>query len=168
MHANTNPVIYCYSKSGHTRRVADALATQSGAEVLPIEVDRYTVPFLWVIRAIWDVGRANEPPLHTGNVVPADRPWVVVACPIWADQPAAPARGVLTALAATSVSVGLLTTSGGASEPLKCVLTCEALLGRRLAARINIQNKIEGSAEMHKRLDAFVHAMAGRASQGAA
>lgn len=168
MPANTSPAIFCFSKSGHTRRAADLLAQRTGAQVIPIETDRYRMPLLWVLRAIWDVGRSHLPPLSSGNVVPADRPWIVVACPIWADQPAPPARSVITALASTATPVGLLTTSGGASEPLKCVATCETVLGRQLATHLNIQNKIEDTPETDKRLDVFAHTMMASASQGAA
>ncbi|WP_299210333.1 hypothetical protein [uncultured Tateyamaria sp.] len=168
MSANTSPAILCFSKSGHTRRAADTLAQRTVAEVIPIETDRYKVPLLWILRAIWDVGRSHLPPLTGGNVVTANRPWIVVACPIWADQPASPARSVINALASTATPVGLLTTSGGAGEPLKCVATCETVLGRRLAASLNIQNKIEDTPETDKRLDAFAHAMMTSASQGVA
>ncbi|MCB4379864.1 hypothetical protein FZX02_05215 [Synechococcus sp. MU1644] len=168
MSANTSPAILCFSKSGHTRRAADTLAQRTVAEVIPIETDRYKVPLLWILRAIWDVGRSHLPPLTGGNVVTANRPWIVVACPIWADQPASPARSVINALASTATPVGLLTTSGGAREPLKCVATCETVLGRRLAASLNIQNKIEDTPETDKRLDAFAHAMMTSASQGVA
>lgn len=168
MQAVIPPVIYCYSKSGHTRRAADALAKRTGADIVPIEIDRYRVPLLWAARAIWDVGRSHLPPLRTGNVVPANRPWIVLACPIWADQPAAPARSAITAMATSIAPVGLLTTSGGASEPLKCARTCETILGRQLAARVNIQNKIENTPEMDKRLNAFSDALTSCIAQGAA
>lgn len=168
MTANTSPAIYCYSKTGHTRRVAEALAHRTGAEVIEIEVDRYKVPMLWFFRAIWDVGQAHLPPLRTGNVIPTHRPWSVLACPIWADQPAAPARSAISALAATTAPIGLLTTSAGSSEPLKCVATCEAILGRPLAARINIQNKVENTPEEETQLAVFADAMSASVAQGAA
>lgn len=168
MPATKPPAIYCYSHSGHTRRAADALAARTGAEIVPIEVDRYRVPYLWTIRAIWDVGRWRLPPLRTGNVVPVDRPWIVVACPIWADQPAPPARSVLTTLAGVTVPVGLLTTSGGSAEPVKGLRTCERVLGRSMAAHVNIPNKVDGTPDMDQRLAAFADLMMSCPSRGAA
>ena len=151
MPAAKPPAIYCYSHSGHTRRAAAALAARTGAEIVPVEVDRYRLPILWVIRAIWDVGRWRLPPLRTGNVVPAHRPWIVVACPIWADPP-----------------VGLLTTSGGSAEPGKWLRTCERVLGRSIVAHVNIPNKIDGKPDMDQRLATFADLMMSSPSQGAA
>lgn len=168
MPAAKPPAIYCYSHSGHTGRAAAALAVRTGAEIVPVEVDRYRLPILWVIRAIWDVGRWRLPPLRTGNVVPAHRPWIVVACPIWADQPAPPARSVLVRLAGGSAPVGLLTTSGGSAEPVKGLRTCERVLGRSMVAHVNIPNKIDGKPDMDQRLATFADLMMSSPSQGAA
>lgn len=168
MSADHPPVIYCYSKSGYTRRAVDALARKTGAEIVTVEVNRYRFPGLWVCRAIWDVGKSRLPPLRTGNVVPVHRPWVVVAGPIWADQLAPPARSVLHALAQTDVPVGLLTTSGRHVESVKHVAPCENTLGRSLAARVNVPNQMDGSADMETRLSRFAQDLVPGTSTGAA
>lgn len=168
MPTRTPPAIFCYSKSGHTRRAADALAERTGATVIPVEVDRYKVPLLWFFRAIWDVARAHLPPLRSNLPDVSHRPWIVVAFPVWADQPAAPARSVLTALAATSRPVGILATCGAASEQAKTMRTCDNILGRPAVARTSIQNKIEDTLEMEQRLNALAKDLLGFAAQGAA
>ncbi|MEX0369958.1 MAG: hypothetical protein AB3N09_04950 [Tateyamaria sp.] len=162
------PAIYCFSKSGHTRRAAQAFARMTDAELIPVEVRRYKVPALWIARAIWDVGRGHLPPLRTGNVVPAHRPWIAVAGPIWADQMAPPARSVLHALANTDAPIGILTTSGRRAEPMKHVASCVDVLGRSIAAQVNIPNNMDGTREMLARLTAFAEALAPNASSGAA
>ena len=162
------PAIYCYSKSGHTRRAASAVAAQTTADLIPVEVGRYRVPLFWIARAIWDVGRQIIPPLQTGNVVPVERPWIVVAGPVWADQPAPPVRSVLRALSTTAVPIGLLTTSGRAVDQVKCVRTCEAELGRKLAAAVNIPNEIDQTEDMAQHLASFAAAMQSHATSGAA
>ncbi|WP_299694711.1 hypothetical protein [uncultured Tateyamaria sp.] len=168
MPATPPPAIYCYSKTGHTRRAAKWLAQHSGAEFIPIEVDRYRMPLFWMVRAIWDVGRLHVPPLRTGNVVPVARPWIVVAGPVWADQPAPPLRSVLRALSTSSSPIGLLTTCGRREESVKCVRSCEAELGRSFAARVNIQNAIEGTDEMDRLLLSFSNTMTTEAASGVA
>ncbi|WP_299647877.1 hypothetical protein [uncultured Tateyamaria sp.] len=162
------PAIYWYSKSGNTRRAAEAFAQITGAEIVPIEVNRYRVPLLWMCRAIWDVGRSNAPRLRTGYVVPAKRPWIVVAGPIWADQLAPPGRSVLETLAGTSIPVGLLTTCGRSVEQVKYAQTAEAVLGRPLVAHVSIQSKFVGTEEMTRQITRFATAMAPGASIGAA
>ncbi|WP_299547455.1 hypothetical protein [uncultured Tateyamaria sp.] len=168
MSSDPPPAIYCYSKSGHTRRAAEVFAQKTGAEIVPIEVDRYRIPLLWIVRAIWDVWRSRIPPLRTGNVVPAARPWIVVATPVWADQPAPPARSVLATLSLSPTAVGLLTTCGSSSDQLKCMQTCDAVLGHPLTGHANIPNEIENTDEMDKRLSRFANVMRTSASKGAA
>lgn len=168
MSATHQPAVCYYSKSGHTRRAAELLALKTGAVLTPIEVDRYHVPLLWVMRGIWDVGRANVPAVHIDIVLSVHRPWVVVAGPIWADQLAPPALSLLRTLAGTNMPVGLLTTSGGQSEPVKCMRNCKSVLGRSLTARVNITNKIDGTDEMDEHLNAFANAVAQHAASGVA
>ena len=67
-----SPLICFYSKSGHTQRAAHALASKTGADVVRLEVDRYTTPGLWFFRAVWDVGRGTTPPLKSPLTVAAD------------------------------------------------------------------------------------------------
>ena len=120
------------------------------------------------MRGIWDVGRANVPAVHIDIDLSAHRPWVVVAGPIWTDQLAPPALSLLRTLSATNVPVGLLTTSGGQSETVKCMCKCKAVLGRNLTARVNITNKIDGTEEMDQHLNAFANAVAQHPVSGVA
>ncbi|GGX65986.1 hypothetical protein GCM10007385_38970 [Tateyamaria omphalii] len=162
MSATKPPAIYCYSKSGTTRHVAKALAQSTGAEVVPIDATRYNFPLLWMFRAIWDVGRANVLPLDFGSGILAKRPWIVVAAPIWADQLAPPGRTVLRELAASDIPVGVLTTSGRASEQPKCFSTCEAVLGRALAAQLNVQSRTVDTPDMTCKLAQFAEGLGQR------
>lgn len=168
MHDVAAPAVLYFSKSGHTRRAAEVLAHKTGAEAVPIEVNRYKMPLVWIFRAIWDAVRENTPRLRTDVAALADRPWLVVAGPIWASQPAPPMSSALRALAKTDVRVGLLTTSANPAEPVKCVRTCEAALGRSVAASVNVENKVNGTDCMDQRLSAFAIAMAVRSNAGAA
>ena len=162
------PVIFCYSRSGHTRHAADVLSQKTGASVVPLEVDRYSLPLLWVLRAIWDVAQARTPPLRTSVVASLPRPWVVVAGPVWASGPSAPMRSALQQLSRGTEPVGVLTTSGNPAEPVKCLRACAAVLGRGLVGHANIENRIEGTGMMDARLTALAADMAMSASVGAA
>ncbi|KIC51120.1 hypothetical protein [Tateyamaria sp. ANG-S1] len=162
------PAIFCFSKTGHSRRVADAFACRTGADIVQIEVERYRFPLLWIARAIWDVGRKAAPPLLTGNIVPAQRPWIVAAGPVWANEPAPPLRSVLAGLATLEAPVGVLLTCGRSKEQSNSFATCETVLGRPLAACVSIPNDIEDTEDMDVLLSAFASAMTGRSSLGAA
>ncbi|WP_147108306.1 hypothetical protein [Tateyamaria sp. syn59] len=168
MPAKTPPAIYCFSKGGHSRHAAWNLAKHTGAEVMAVDVTRYRVPMFWIIRAIWDAGRKNAPPLKTGNILPAARPWIVVAGPVWADLPAAPMRSVLKELAQSDIPVGVLLTCGRKKEQQSSITACEAVLRRPLAGSVTIPNHIENTEEMETRLGAFASAMSNQAAQGAA
>ncbi|MBY5931925.1 hypothetical protein KUV51_02835 [Tateyamaria omphalii] len=168
MPSRTAPAIYCYSKSGNSRRVALALAEKTGADVISVDVDRYRSRFFWMVRAIWDVGRKNAPPLLTGNVLPAQRPWIVVAGPVWANQPAAPLRTVLETLTNVDVCVGVLLTCGRSKEQGASLTTCEDILGHPLAACVSIPNEMTDAEDVNALLSAFASALTGRAAKGAA
>ncbi|WP_172839374.1 hypothetical protein [Tateyamaria omphalii] len=78
---------------------------------------------------------------------------------MWADEPAAPLRSVLVALAKLEVPVGVLLSCGRSKEQTNCFTTCETVLGRSLAARVSIPNEIENTANMNDRLNDFGSAL---------
>ncbi len=162
------PAVIFYSKSGHTRRAAAAFAAKTGADLIQITVDRYSFPLLWVFRAIWDVVRRQTPPVQLEQGALASRPWIVVATPVWADQPTPPVQRILPELARSDTPVGLLTTAGSPQDPIKCVGVCVDLLGRRVVERAHIDNKIDRTPEADSRLWALADAMETHAIAGAA
>lgn len=162
------PAVIYYSRSGHTRRAAAALAAKTGADLIPITVDRYRVPVIWMIRAIWDVMRRQMPHVRLEQGALTQRRWIVIATPVWADQPAPPVKRVLSELERGDMPVGLLTTAGSPNDPIKCVGTCVDLLGRRVVERAHIHNKIDRTPEADTRLRTFAEAMETHAIAGAA
>jgi len=155
----TAPAIYVYSRTGHTERAARALAAKTGATLIAIDVNRYRWPLLWVAQAILDVGRKRFPETMQDMSNVDLRPWVVVAGPVWAGQPAPPVAATLQQLAKAKVPVAILTTSGNATAGAKAWEACEDALGRRLAGMVNVDNKVDGTPDMDARLASFAEAL---------
>lgn len=159
MSGQNRPAILVYSKSGHSLRAAEALARKTGAELVRVTVNRYRIPGLWVFRAILDVLRAVAPPLELDVRRFADRPWVVVAGPIWAGQLAAPLRSILAGLAGAEPPVGVLSTCANHAELEKPYKVARGVLKRELAATADVENSIEDDPEMDRRLNLFAEQM---------
>lgn len=151
------PLILCYSRTGHSRRVAKALADISGAELDMIETRRYHMPFFWMFRGVLDVANEVSPDVSEVKYsgLPG-RPWVTVCGPIWAGKPAPPLRPLFGVLRNLSVPVGLLLTYGGSKTITDAEVLCRSLLGRPFAAKCHIRNKVEGKDEMRRQLGAFL------------
>ena len=163
-----DPLVICYSRSGHSRRVAREIAAQAGAELIEIGTPRYRVPGLWMGRAIWDAARRSLPPL-TGIVAHdlGQRPWVAVCGPVWADRPAAPLRSVLTRLGDCAMPVGIVLTCGRSIAQEKSLAACEEALGRPLAASVTVENAEEGTLAYRDRLFGFVRRIEGKVADAA-
>ncbi len=149
------PAVVYFSKSGHTRRAAEALARIADADLIPATVKRYRIPILWIVRAIFDIHKRSEPKLFYDATNLDERPWLALCGPVWASQPSAPLRSMLAQSKDMNVAVGLLLTSSDQSPPEKIFAVCDQVLGRPLSAKVHIENTIDGGAEMERRLTRF-------------
>jgi len=119
-----------YSLTGATRRVAQALAAELGAEVEEMRCPKYRPGFL----GFWQAGYASwrgwipeiAPPTHN----PSDYDLVVVGGPVWGWNACTPIRAYLMREAARLPAVAFFVTVGGVGfKP--ALATMETLAGRK-------------------------------------
>lgn len=91
--ANMKPLlIVYYSRSGYTRRVAQALADSGHADLEELRPIRDYPGTAGIIRALWDTLLNRQPALEPLHHCPADYQTVLIGGPIWAGRMAAPVR----------------------------------------------------------------------------
>jgi hypothetical protein len=132
-------VVY-YSLSGTTRTVATKLAADLDADIEEIRCKRYA-PGVWgYLRAAYDSGRGNLPPIvPLAHSVPK-YDLVVIAAPIWAFHPATPARAVLKLERERLPRVAFVLTHGGSAAE-RSLNELEALIGRAPIATLVVREQ---------------------------
>jgi hypothetical protein len=87
-------VLY-YSRTGHTRHLANDLGDALGADIEEIRCDLYQRRFVGAFRAVHDAVRGRSPAIAPLRRNPAEYDMLIVAGPVWASRPAAPVRALL-------------------------------------------------------------------------
>lgn len=128
-------LVVCYSLTGTTRRVAQALAAELGGELEEIRCPRYRPGLLGSLRAGHDSWRSLIPEIESPANDPSQYELVVVGGPIWAWNASTPVRAYLTRTAARLPAVAFFATAGGAGFE-RAFATMEALAGRQPTATL--------------------------------
>ena len=90
----TGTGIVYYSRTGHSKRVAEALATRLDGSLYPVEMPAYAGAF-GMLRAIFDSLRGHivSPQVNISSLSGFER--VLICGPVWTSFPAIPLRDVL-------------------------------------------------------------------------
>jgi len=153
-------VIY-FSRSGHTRRVAEYLARALGADCEPIRERRSRKGFLGYWRSAHEGLRSIAIDIEPGFHEPRDYRLIVIGSPVWASHVCSPVRAYIARHKRDLTSVALFCTQGGSGAP-KVLRAMAALCGRTpLATAFFNDRDIDGSG-LAARLDAFVGALTAR------
>ena len=134
-------MIVYYSRTGTTRKLAEALAGRLNADVVEIRCDRYKGGIFRYLRAGYDSVKGNLPPIKMPETDLTAYDLVLLGAPIWTSYPALPLRAFLAAKPDLPGRVGMFLTSGGHSPQEKAVAEAEALLNAPLAATLAVQEK---------------------------
>lgn len=137
-----------YSRSGYTRRVAQALALASGADLEELRPVRdYAGPWGY-LRAAGAALLRHRPALQPLRHRPADYATVLVGLPVWAGRIAAPVRSFVAEHGAACRRLGAFCTMGGRGG--EAALDALArLAGQPLVARLVLTDReIEAGAGM--------------------
>ncbi|WP_051277845.1 flavodoxin family protein [Solimonas flava] len=90
-----NLVVF-YSRSGHTRRLAQRLAARLDADLDEIHELHPHRGLLGLARCLYDALLGREPPITAPTQPPLGYARVIVGGPVWADHVAGPVRSYLT------------------------------------------------------------------------
>lgn len=135
--------IIVYSRSGHSKRLADRLGRELNADVVEIAAPRYASAVIGYARAGFDSIRQNTSrhELQLASLSGFDR--VVLCGPVWTSYPAVPLRALLRSDAGFPRVVGLFLTCGAQSAPGQAFAAAATDLGRPLAATAVLPNSAE-------------------------
>ena len=136
MHA----LVVFYSLTGTTRRVAQALAAELGAELEEIRCPVYRPGFFGFWQAGYASWKGKIPEIWPPEHKPSDYDLIVVGGPVWGWNACTPVRAYLMREAARLPAVAFLVTVGGVGFE-RALATMEALAGRKPAATLGLRTE---------------------------
>jgi flavodoxin len=139
-------VVY-FSRSGHTRQVAQEVAKQCGADVEEIRAEMPNDGAWGYWRSGWQVLTHAEPPIWPLGKDPSAYNTVVIGTPIWIGQPAPAVRTFVKQQASRFNRVAFFCTEGGSGD-LRAFDTLGRLCGKTPVATLTVTEK-QLSAPMH-------------------
>lgn len=148
--------IAVYSRTGHSKRVAERLAEALDATVIDIDAPAYGAGPVGYVRAAIDSLRQGDAKLKDGLPSLSGFQRVILCGPVWTSYPATPIRTVLRGRSDLPRSVSLFLTSGAHSPAEKAFKTAVRDLGHPLAAVASLPNGKAGSAEEDRIVEEFL------------
>ncbi len=150
-----------YSRSGTTRRLAEAIAEGLGCEIEAIEDLRNRRGLFGFLLAGFDATMGRLTRLKPLQKNPADYDLVAVGSPVWAGTVSAPIRTYLTENAARLPRVAFFLTSGDAVQE-KALAQMAASAGKQAQATLTLTSaqidKGEHGAEVKRFVEALTRA----------
>jgi flavodoxin len=148
-------LIVYYSRTGTTKKVAEALVEKFGAEIEEIRdtVDRDGVR--GYMRSGRDAMKKRLTKLEPAKVNPSDYDLVIIGTPIWGWNVSAPVRTYLTEQKSNFKQVAFFCTMGGSGDN-RAFLEMQDLLGQKPAAVMSATTKEVISGSYSKKMDKFL------------
>ena len=109
-------LIVFYSRSGHTRQLAQELATRCSADLEEVREAKSRQGFLGYWRSALQVLTGALPPIQNPAKDPANYDTVVIGTPVWVQRPAPPVQTYLQQKAAALRQVAFFCTLGGRGD----------------------------------------------------
>jgi flavodoxin len=157
MSASRTLVVF-YSRSGTTRRIAQALSETLECDLEEITESRPRTGFLGYIRSLLEARRKLPSVIAPKHRDVSSYDLVVIGTPVWAWSLSSPVRAYLTATASQLPEVAFFCTLGArGSESTFAQMT--ALVGKRPRAVCAITQRDALSASYVERLTAFEKAL---------
>jgi hypothetical protein len=128
-------LIVFYSRTGNTRKAAEALAAQIGGELAEIRCARYGPGFLSYLMAGFDSLTGRVPAIAATPQNASTYDLVVIGGPIWTDHPALPIRAFLAGNPKLPDKVALLVTRDRV-PPEPAFAEMQAMLRKPVVAKL--------------------------------
>lgn len=147
-------VIY-YSRTGTTRIVANALASELGAHIVEIRCARYRPGLLRYLLAGHDSVKGKLPSIELPALDLAAYDLLLIGTPVWTSHPSLPVRAFLAGKPDLPDRVALFLTHGGHSPVDKAVAELAELLPNPLTASLAIHAKTVADNDITGRIHTF-------------
>jgi len=131
-------LVVFYSRTGTTRKVADALAQKLSADVLEVRTDRYPEGILGYLQAALDSTLGRTTPIRHRPVDLSKYKTVVIGTPIWNAAIAPPIRAFLKKHASKPRNWSFFLTHGG-SGTQRAFQQMQELTGRPPTATLELR-----------------------------
>lgn len=147
-----------YSRTGHTRRVAAAIASACGAEIEAIRDSRPRTGLLGWWRSGKEAWQGRPADILPIDKDPGEYDLVVIGTPVWAGRMSSPVRAYLTGQQARLKRVALFCTEGGSGGE-KVLRQMAALCGHEPLATLVVTERELGSGAVDGKLAGFTRAL---------
>jgi flavodoxin len=148
-------VVIYYSRSGHTRAVAEEIARAfGGADVEEIRDTVKRAGFLGYLRSGREAMKKRTTPLATPGRNVADYALVIVGGPVWVGAISSPVRTWLRAHAGELHDTAFFLTHGGSARD-KVLAEMAAVSGTSPLAELSVRERELGTPETLERIAAF-------------
>jgi len=149
-------VVY-YTRTGHTRRVAEDIATALEADIEELKDDVHRGGPIGFVRSGMEARNGTTVNLEPLEHRPSDYDLVVVGTPVWAQNVSSPVRTFLESVDLGNAKVGWFCTVGASRQSFKddCFLTMNEASGRTPVAVVGFS-----ASEMKKDRSVVIGAFA--------
>ena len=150
-------VVY-YSRTGHTRRIAQELAARCGGDSEEIRDPTNRAGMFGFLRSALEALRGKPAPIAAATADAARYDLVVLGTPVWASHVSSPMRGFVQAHKVHFKRIALFCTQGGNGGP-KVLAEMAALCGKDAVATLVLNEADIANARYGQQLDAFAAAI---------
>lgn len=151
-------IIY-YSRTGTTRKIADALAAKLEADIGEIQCPRYGHGPIRYLLAGYNSVKGNLPSIKDPPIDPSGYDLVLIGTPVWTSHPSLPVRAYLAAKPPLPAKIGLFVTHGGHSPAETALLELAALVPANPLATLALQkDKVLGD-DVSDQISSFIRAL---------
>ncbi len=145
-----------YSRSGHSKRLAEKLAGELHTDLIAIAAPTYAAGILGYIRAGYDSLRQKGSLAPQAFASLAAYQHVILVGPVWTSYPAVPLRALMRSEDCLPQSVSVFLTSGGQSAEEKAFAAGVSDLGRPFVATGVLPNSAEGTEQEDRAIATFL------------
>jgi flavodoxin len=158
-------LVVCYSRTGHTRRVAEAIAQHCDADVDWIKDRDARQGPIGYLRSLWQAVFHRKPWIRPARRNVADYSLVIVGTPVWAWNIASPVRSYLHRYGDRCRRVAFFCTYGGAGAD-KVLDNLQALSGKRAVATLALSQRLVDKGLFGVAVEQFVRRFNGSRGSG--
>jgi len=152
-------LIAFYSRSGTTRKIAEALAAQVKGDIEKIIASESHAGFLGILRSLIEAMQQRPAQIEPARRNPSSYDLVIIGTPVWAWSVSSPVRSYLIRNANKLPQVAFFCTMGGRGEK-GTFAQIQALAGKAPRATAAFTTTEVSEGKFQPRLAAFVQALA--------